>query len=259
MDIPIRHIIIFFITAYTLYPITIISSNIIEGSIQFPSFIQKVPMVRIYCAGRKIPYQYCDIDSINNHFKYQIPKSQYQRTFTLLITEPQNLEFVPITGDVISLSYHNTIDHIRLNKEALIHNAYHYYSLKIQDDLPTNNADEYAALMRISQGTQKLEQKWYVSEQKLTTHNGIIPDETIIICYPAHCIAHVSGDVITQLPTIYLKQDMLKLVGSEIQLKEFSDKIVLASLDLDALHAPLRQENNIKREPKCNIIAAPTA
>lgn len=229
--------------------LAIVPANIIEGSIKFPATVKQIPIVRVYCGGRKIPYNLCDIDNFNRQFKFQIPKSQYQRQFTILITNPKNLKFVQV--DSKDLECQNTIQNIQIKPKS----KYRYYQIKLEEDLPTDSRDEYAALMNIAQGRQKLNYRWAIQEQKINSPEGTIPDETIIICYASDCVAGLEALNSSELPCITMKEDMLKVVG-RTSFKEFSDSFVLASLDTDTIHATIRQDNNVRREPKRTIFAA---
>lgn len=226
-----------------------VPATIIEGSVKFPANIKQIPVIRIYCGGRKIPYNLCDIDNTSKQFKFQIPKSQYQRQFNILITDPANLRFVQVESK--DLEFQNTIEHIQL----IPGRKYRYYLARLEEDIPTNSQDEYAMLMNVAQGKQKLNYKWTIQEQKIISRDGNIPDETVIVCYGAHCVNGLVSLNTSELPTIELKEDLLKLVGSEKKLREFSDKFVIASLDTDTIHSTIRQDNNIRREPKRTIIA----
>jgi hypothetical protein len=152
------------------------------------------------------------------------------------------------------LDYQNTIEHIQIIPKS----KYLYYQVRLEEDLPANNQDEYAMLMNIAHGKQKLTYRWAIQEQKILAADGTIPDETIIVCYASHCIQGLASFNSSELPTIRMKEDLLKLVGSELKFKEFSDKFVIASLDTDTIHSTIRQDNNIRREPKRTIIAAQT-
>ena len=101
----------------------------------------------------------------------------------------------------------------------------------------------------------KAERRWQIRELMLSKETGKIPDEAIIVCYDPEYIHKIDGGEILKLPTIYIKDNVLDLAGSEEKLHEQSIQYVLASLRLDPFHATAEQtiKNRTRQNSTCKM------
>lgn len=175
-----------------------------SGSIAFPKVLKNIPNIRIYCGGNTLTCTYKD-NTI--HFEFQ--ESSYRTHFYLVITPPSYF-FEMIESNVVNYQ-------------------------KIRSGQP----------YKFYEVTQDREQKkWSVKQLVIPSDTGRIPDQAIIICYDPEYIDTLKGGDSLQLPTIYIKDDILDLAGSEEKLHEQSIKYVLASLRLDPFHATAQTIEN---------------
>ncbi|MDP3889443.1 MAG: hypothetical protein Q8Q25_02800 [bacterium] len=206
---------------------TVHASGLIVGTIQFPKILSTVPIIRVYTCGKKIPYHLCETNDESKQFTFRIPALIDQQKFILLITDKVHFETI-----------HENINVIEYLK-VLPGQAYKFYELTL--------------ITEKTSGSEKNEHeyRWDIKETKLV--NGRIPDETIIICYDPTCIDSLSGGSPFELPTIKVKGDVLKEFGSEKNLHDLSNTLLLASIDSDTIHADIQQE--VKQKAQTNIIA----
>lgn len=202
------------------------------GTIQFPSALKKVPLVRVYCGGNRITSQ--NLDSAKQA-TFTVPFEERRRTtFSLLIT--QTIKFQPEEGT-------NTIQYLKIDPEQ----DYKFYVLElIKTEQPKHIASddffnaEHMAKLNQSHPNNQFTYEWKIIEHTLL--NGRIPDDTIIVCYNPDYIENLSGGNAVELPHIYIKDNVLNLAGSEAQLHDASAALLLSSLDTDAIHASIHQE-----------------
>lgn len=202
------------------------------GTIQFPKNIQQIPLIRIYYRGLIIP---AERDEQGKKIVYKIPITSTQTHFYLLVTKNLACE----VRHKSELSAHNTIEFWKISKET----PYKFFVLYCLQDEENNNTHD--------------KQHWAIKEMPLD-ETGRIPDDAIIMRYPAEYIEKLADINSFELPAIMLKPDLLTLIGSQTKLTELSDMLMLASLDTDTFHATLSQEI-IKQDKKHNILVPPAA
>lgn len=182
--------------------------GILIGNIEFPS-LKEIPMMRLWFEGQIVKTEVHD-----NKISYRIPTSRYQEYFFLLF-----IEEIP------------------------------QYILKEKtDDIPEQNTTNYFIVPEgVAYRIFELHRKgasWTVTERLLPA-NRRIPDSTIIVECPASHIAKVTGGNRFQLPSIIIKDNIVALAGSEEKLQESAIELLLASLDCDALHVPMKEHIKI--------------
>lgn len=185
-------------------------------NIQFPAEIEKVPCIRAYYCGIRITKS--EYNNAAKKLTFTIPAWQ-QTSFNLVITEwymPESEH----AGD-------NTIKFLKIPSHV------HYLAYQITLTRAANShQDEHSA--------QTL--AWDIHEIKQLPNDGQIPDDALIIVYNPDYIEKLEGGNASELPTIYIKPNILQLLGSEEKLHEYSDSLLLAALNLDSLHASLQQQ-----------------
>lgn len=180
-----------------------IEKKVFVGSIQFPK-LKSIPNVRIYYRGNKIKSE----------------TDQDGKKVTFSISENKLLTFVYmlITEQIDSETENNTIKYFKIPP----HQKYKLFALELLID-----GDDRA--------------QWRIREQQIPFKTRRIPDDTIIICYNPAFIEKITGGTEIELPKIYVKEDIVSLVGSEAILHDKSIEILLSSLDYDALHCNVKQ------------------
>lgn len=188
-------------------------------NIQFPSEIEKVPCVRTYYCGIRVTKS--EYNNSAKKITFSIPAWQ-QTSFNLVITE----WYVPQTEQ----NDNNTVKYLKIPEGF----HYKYYLLTLTQQAPgnINKQEESHASQNIT---------WQIQENK-ELPNRQIPDDTLIIVYNPDYIEKLEGGNAAELPTIYIKPNILQLLGSEERLHEYSDSLLLAALNLDSLHASLQQQ-----------------
>lgn len=220
----------------SIVPLLSHASDIIMGAIQFPAHLSNVPMIRVYCGGRKIK---SEVDNSNKKITFTLPKGHNQRRFLLLITE--DLDFKRLDTMVWG-STQNTLDYLKIEPNQ----TYKLYIMTLMTD--TSN---------IKTGrSSKPSLKWIIEEGELRDEDCRIPDETIIIRYNPDMVETVSSTSVYELPTIVMKNQLLKLVGSELELQKISNEQLMASIDSDTFHAAVQE--HIKFDGT-RVLIAPTA
>jgi hypothetical protein len=205
-------LIYFFLAIPSLY-----GQNIITGTIQFPN-IGNVPSVRVYCCGRKIkPFTHDETKRII----FDIPKNPAQQRFYILITDT----IVSEKRNTPGLSIQNTIDHLKVPSDK----PYKLYCV------------ERPILSHDQSSINERQPIWSIRQERLP-RNGYIPDDAIIIRYHPHCVAQLEGGTPYALPTIIIKNNIVNLLGSEQKLYDYSNALIIASIDSDTIHADIQQE-----------------
>ncbi len=141
----------------------------------------------------------------DNIVSFEFEENKYRSHFYIVITPTFSFQMIE----------DNVVDYAKLNPEQ----AYKFFEVTLL----------------------KSERRWQVRELALPSDTGRIPDQAIIICYDPEYIQKIDGGEVLQLPTIYIKDNILDLAGSEEKLHEQSIKYVLASLRLDPFHATTQQ------------------
>lgn len=189
------------------------SKSLFVGTIQFPQTIENVPPIRIYYAGRKIPTN-------SNHegkcITFTIPEAK-RRSFFYLYIAPQ--------FDFCCTS--NNIEYLKQTPST----AYKLYAL----ELITTPTSLVANTHEKHKGNQ-IAQHWSVKEISIFDPTGKIPDDAIIICFDPAYIQSLEGGNSIEFPKIMIRDDIVKLAGSEDKLHELSTRWLLAALHTDSIH-----------------------
>jgi hypothetical protein len=204
------------------------TTSLMVGTIQFPHSIKTIPMVRVYSCGKKIPFQLCEADNEAKQFMFRVPQLIKQTRFCVLVT--QEVHFAAHASKDQTRK-NNTIDYLKV----IPGQPYKFYELAL-----TNTLDEH----------DKTIPTWAIKNRALDPHTGKIPDEAIIICYDPNCIATLSGGSAFEFPTITLKPDLIALLGSEVELQNLSNKLLLSAIDSDTVHATITPKYQQKISPK---------
>ncbi|MFI5333038.1 MAG: hypothetical protein ACHQVS_02965 [Candidatus Babeliales bacterium] len=184
------------------------------GSIQFPRDLEELPVMRVYHCGHKIK---CEAHNTNKYMSFAIPGDRQRFYFDIIITPK------------ISYKVHelNTIKYLTIPQEQ----AYTWYRILLVKK----------AMIEGNKGQSPY--GWEI--HKLFFGHGSdrrIPDDAIIICYDPNLVEDLTGGNAIDLPTITIKSNVVDLVGSEHSLHEKSIELLLASLDVNALHSTIEQE-----------------
>ncbi|HSW74155.1 MAG TPA: hypothetical protein VLG71_03275, partial [Candidatus Limnocylindria bacterium] len=185
-------------------------------TIQFPQTIQETPDIRAYCSGHIIKG---NVDHKNKTLFFSVPEDRYKTTFTLLIT---NAHAIGCTAT------DNTIQHLKIDTK----HPYKLYVLTLKERVITSP---------VSTKEPRTEFIWDIERITLPADDGRIPDNTVIVCYNPDFIDKLEGGNAVTLPTLYVKDNIISLVGSESKLHEKSVECLLASLDYDAIHATIKE------------------
>ena len=198
------------------------NKTLIWGSIQFPKTVAIVPDIRIYYSGQRIK---CETNHDLKRVTYAIPDIAHKSQFKILITD--NLEFA---------AEYNVIKYLKVRENA----PYKFYqvelaqsnpilcSLEPQPEHATNCPDNKTA--------------WHIREYRNALDKGRIPDDTVIICCKSSYIDHLETSNAAALPTIKIRPDIIQVAGSEKQLHEIADELIISLLDYDTIHAAMHQE-----------------
>ena len=190
------------------------ATPLILGAFQFPQTIASVPVPRIYHMGKTIP---CEVHEGTKKVTFDLPKQKNVHKFSLLVTESIRYELKK--NDFLD---QQTVDYICVPAGK----PYKYYELKLTNEKKENEESKKLC--------------WKIKEKQLTLNTHRIPDEAIIVLYSPEYIEGLSGGTLLELPVITIKPDVVELAGSAENLYESSIKLQLASLNSDAIHAPLK-------------------
>lgn len=210
------------------------SKTVYYGTIQFPMNLHHIPDIRIYYKGYRIK---CETNHDTKRASFSIVDENHRSDFKILFTE--HLQF--------ETTEQNVVEYLKVPDQAF----YKFFTLNLVKNNPfLEEAEDNES------STQKT--KWRIRELRKALHNGIIPDDTIIVCIDPNYIEKMSGGNATTLPTIKIRPDLIKFVGSEAKVHQKSDELLLSLvMDFDAIHASLQQEIRPKYEQK--MIVALTA
>lgn len=229
---------IFMASVLLVHSMSAMQANIILGGVQFPKSIGKLPPLRIYHCGRIIK---TEKDLASKKIIFQIPKGSYQSHFFILVCD--SVEFVTRNSNKTEL-HDNTIAYLKVDTQK----SYKLYSVLLAPHEAHNEAEP----AHIFLNKEKINYSWHIQEKALDS-SGRIPDDTLIISYPADSIDFLRPESMFELPTIIIKENVLELLGST-QLAELSDKLIIESLHLDALHVQGQQPKQIVKQPARRII-----
>jgi hypothetical protein len=208
--------------------------TLFAGTIQFPSSVKKVPDIRVYCGGRKISGA---IDKEAGKVTYDI-FDYHQKNFFLIAITP-TVQFTKGEG--------NTIQHLKI-KQGQAYKLYAIEHVMVPDNPGETDIKDDAKVKKMV-----MRHSWIIKDVELS-ETGQLPDDTIIVCYDPAYVDRLEGGNAFEFPKIMIRSDILTTLGSEQQLIEKSAEILLATLDLDSLHAAVRQE--IKQFPAPKTILA---
>jgi hypothetical protein len=96
---------------------------------------------------------------------------------------------------------------------------------------------------------------WSLKEKALNG-SGQIPDNTIIVIIAPDWIDKIEGGNRITLPTIYLRQNLVDLIGSEVALQNTTQALLLGAIDSDSIHK--KREQVVKRQCKIKTVLALT-
>lgn len=189
---------------FTVYPCTI----------EFPKIVKKIPELCIYHGGERFVGE---VDTTGRRSCFHLPIDRSCTSFTLLVT--QDLQFE---------SEKNTVQFLKIDPQQ----PYKYYSMQL-----------IRASRRRFPGSQQQQEpdQWIIRPSRLSP-DGRIPDETIILLMNPSYIDRVEGSNGFELPTLYIKDNVLDLAGSQQELLDQAVELVLSSLDYKPIHANLKTE-----------------
>ncbi len=191
-------------------PLYAISTGCVWGAVQFPETIVNVPYITVYTCGQKVPRERC-FTTTSGQFGFQIPHVALQPPLYLAITPEISFHKHPDEGN-------NTIDFLKIGNDTL------YKLYKLTPIRTTAQTGSHVT--------------WDIQSISIDQDTRRLPDETIIIYYNPLYVDHVSGGSEFELPTIYLKSNLIDIVGgSEALLQLASDTVALNSIETNTLHA----------------------
>lgn len=205
------------------YP-SIASKILYSGSLQFPK-LHKLPNVRIYWKGYRVK---CECNDDAKKITFIFADDSNQPTFRVLFTESLQFE-----------AEKNVVKYLKITDGM----PYKFYTATLAkaDSLLQEEFDKNV-LQKAS---------WRIREYRHALHNGIIPDDTIIICLNPDYVDRLEGGDSVTLPTVKIRNDVLQLVGSEEKLHEHTDELFLSLvMDCDAIHSDMHEEVRPKYDLK---------
>lgn len=202
------------------------------GSIQFPHELAQMPVPRIYYMGKTIP---CDVHDKEKKVTFDIPNSKDSTEFYLLVTPSIDFSFKKSNSGKNTL----TVDYIKAHERQ----PYILYKVEL---LPDGNEETNAESVAFN---------WQITGTQLDETRRL-PDNTIIVLYIPEYIETLVGGSLLELPTLVIKKDVVLRAGSEQALFDQSIELQLASLNSDAIHAPLK---HIVKQIGHRTLIAPTA
>lgn len=189
--------------------------GIFVGSVQFPKTLEDIPQFRIYHGGNKLK------SGIHTHGKkvtFTIPEDKRRTAFTVIITE--SIQFA---------SEDNTIIYLKLAQNQ----PYKFFSIqliKMDNGIVENDKRKEPTY------------EWIIEEQHINLLDSRIPDDALIICMNPNFIQGLEGGNSVELPKIIVKNDAVQLAGSQAKFEDSYAKLLLSSLDTDAIHANIHEE-----------------
>lgn len=188
-----------------------IDKNVFVGSIIFPKTIKNLPQISLYRRGIKIK---TENEDSNNKIQFTISEDKAYRKFYLLITK----SIMPNIDD-------NTVKCLKIDPKQ----SYKLYEFTIYTNQeltinPINNLQETREIY-----------SWNVQNIKLNSL-GIIPDDTLIMIFNPNYIDSIEPGNSLELPKIIIKKNILELAGSEKNLSNETNELLLSCLDLNIIH-----------------------
>jgi hypothetical protein len=238
-----KNALVFALTLLTISSTSILSAaqSMFIGTIQFPTELKKVPSLRIYYGGSKITGEPNDR---TKQLIFSIPEIGESKKFHIVITESIQFEIEENTVKYIKLAPKQAYKCVEV--EQIKHE-----SLQTQDTRP----GEFDGA-RLVIPESKISYTWRVTKKGLD-NNRQLPDNTIVLCLSPAYIDRIEGGSKAELPRIFIKPDLLDIVGSEKKLHDEETELLLSAIDYDALHSKITQA--IKNpNPTETIIACKT-
>jgi len=190
------------------------SKSLFNGTIQFPKSINTLPGIRIYWKGYRLT---CESDNDSKKATFIIADESPRPTFKILVTENVNV-----------IGEYNVVQYLKVPENA----EYNFYICHL----------EKTAVGAPDPAQKPACPQWQIStftEKEKPLNNGIIPDDTIIICLNRDYVDIVEGGSSTLLPTVKLRSDLLKIVENEQKLHENAEMLLMSLLDIDTMHAAM--------------------
>lgn len=201
------------------------------GSIQFPTTLNHVPAMRVFCGGNKIS---CEKNDVSKRITFTIPEDKHRTVFPLIITE--NVKFEVEAGS-------NTVKFLKIPPRQ----RYKLYMLELlkvaKADAPQPSKTTRVSHLYESSETDLLySYEWLIHEEKNSLVDGRLPDDAIVVYFNPEYVQSLKGGNAFELPRIIIKKDVAKLAGSEEKLHDISKSLLLSSLDLNAIHANVQAQ-----------------
>lgn len=216
-------LIISFIGSSYLISMPIDNPTMLTIPVQFPTTLKAIPPIYMYYCGSPIkPDDY----NTRNKLLFSFLENRMRTRFWLVVTD---------TMPKLEMLIDNTVDYLKIDSSR----NYKFYALTLM-------AKEIA-------NTEKIEYVWNVQEGPIPAKNGRLPDDTLILNYNADFVDRLEGGNAIELPTIVIKQDIVKLAGSEKSLDLLHEQSIMTAIDYNAIHAPLEQEVCYHSDPKTII------
>lgn len=206
--------------------------RLFTANIQWPVHLQNTPSIRAYHMGKKIPTEVHE-DAHRVSFSINVPAN---RTILYLIVTPQ-IEFA---------CQDNVVKCLTLCPRQ----AHRVYVLELI--APENALDPQSkrfSLTSIDQTTPH----WQVKEMIAPISNARIPDESLIVCLDPYWIQSVEGGNIVELPKITIRNDIVRIAGSQDKVQEEAAKWLIAAINTDTIHGTLDKEVHIGLQPKTTV------
>lgn len=206
-------------TSFSWKRSTTTDNTLLMGTIQFPRHatksIKNLPGIRVYYHGNKITTETHD-DAKSVSFTINVSNKIKSESLHVIITN--NIEFE---------TEKNTVKFLKTSPGT----TYKLYKLtRKQVDVP----DEHNDVLQKNQQTPTY--TWDI-ERTLLQPDRRIPDNTLIVCLPCNYVEKLSGGSTIELPKIVIKNDFLKIAGSESNVHAQANELLLKLLDCDAIHS----------------------
>ena len=181
--------------------------KILVGSVQFPKNIQYMEDICIYYGGKKIT---TEVDKEGKRISFSLSEKKHRAIFYLLVVDCAQMS--------LQTTESNTVQYLKTIPNA----PYKFYILELIDGYDKNEKSF-----------------WRIKQTNLPTSRHI-PDDTIIVCYNPDFIEKVDGGSEIEFPKIYIKENILALVGSDSLLHDQTVQALLSSIDYNALHSSIK-------------------
>lgn len=207
----------------------------IGGIIQFPASLNTLPKFPLYSSGKKLT---TELDQSKNIIHFTAPKASYQYEFHIVITPSIDFEMVDNNDDS------NTVDYLKVSKD-LKYKYFYAYLAPVESSTKNKTALQDAPF------------EWIIEEKNLP-ESGRIPDNAIILVCNPDFVESIQPGNYRDLPLIKIRSDIVQFAGSETKIHDQLNEILLASIDIDTIHATARQEQCIKISQNKVLIPATT-